>query len=300
MRRQVAQAKAAGIDGFIVSWKDLPVNNRRLEALMTVARSMSFKLAVIYEGLNFGRAPLPVRKVGADLQMFLRDYAATRCSGSSTSPWSSGPAPGSSPPGTSSGSPDPCGVRCWCSPRRRAHRATNGWPAASTATRTTGRRSTRRPTPATRPGSTAMSDTVHRSGGPVDRAVRPGLRRAPGGRHQGGAPPGRRHAAPGVRRRGLLLTRRPGPDLLERVQREHARRAQPEERGPVPLRPLGPLQGRRGPGVAVGRGLQRGSGGRRRRPDRAARPRRVRRPPAARRRSPLRPQGQDRAGPWPL
>ena len=76
MRRQVAQAKAAGIDGFIVSWKDLPVNNRRLEALMAVARSMSFKLAVIYEGLNFGRAPLPARTVGADLQMFLRDYAA--------------------------------------------------------------------------------------------------------------------------------------------------------------------------------------------------------------------------------
>ena len=76
MRRQIAQAKAAGIDGFIVSWKDLPVNNRRLEALMTVARSMGFKLAVIYEGLNFGRAPLPAQKVDADLQMFLRDYAA--------------------------------------------------------------------------------------------------------------------------------------------------------------------------------------------------------------------------------
>ena len=27
MRRQIAQAKSAGIDGFIVSWKDLPVNN---------------------------------------------------------------------------------------------------------------------------------------------------------------------------------------------------------------------------------------------------------------------------------
>jgi hypothetical protein len=76
MRRQIAQAKAAGIDGFIVSWKDLPVNNRRLEALMTVARPMGFKLAVIYEGLNFGRAPLPARKVDADLQMFLREYAA--------------------------------------------------------------------------------------------------------------------------------------------------------------------------------------------------------------------------------
>ena len=38
MRRQIAQAKSAGIDGFIVSWKDAPVNNRRLEALVDVAQ----------------------------------------------------------------------------------------------------------------------------------------------------------------------------------------------------------------------------------------------------------------------
>ena len=76
MRRQIAQAKSAGIDGFIVSWKDVPVNNRRLEALATVARSMSFKLAIIYQGLNFTRDPLPADRVAADLQMFLHDYAA--------------------------------------------------------------------------------------------------------------------------------------------------------------------------------------------------------------------------------
>ena len=38
MRRQVAQAKAAGIDGFIVSWKDSPVNNRGSRLSITVAR----------------------------------------------------------------------------------------------------------------------------------------------------------------------------------------------------------------------------------------------------------------------
>jgi len=76
MRRQVAQAKSAGIDGFIVSWKDRPVNNRRLVALATVARSMSFKLAIIYQGLNFTRDPLPADRVAADLQTFLHEYAA--------------------------------------------------------------------------------------------------------------------------------------------------------------------------------------------------------------------------------
>ena len=75
MRRQVAQAKAAGIDGFIVSWKDSPVNNRRLEDLVTVARAAHFKLAVIYQGLNFSRDPLPVARVAADMAFFQREYA---------------------------------------------------------------------------------------------------------------------------------------------------------------------------------------------------------------------------------
>jgi hypothetical protein len=75
MRRQVQQAQSVGIDGFIVSWKDSPVNNRRLEALMRVAADAHFKLAVIYQGLDFYRHPLPVARVAADFKLFNTRYA---------------------------------------------------------------------------------------------------------------------------------------------------------------------------------------------------------------------------------
>ena len=60
MRHQIEQAKSAGITGFIVSWKDTPLNDQRLELLMRVAAQEHFKLAMIYEGLDFSRNPLPV------------------------------------------------------------------------------------------------------------------------------------------------------------------------------------------------------------------------------------------------
>jgi hypothetical protein len=75
MRRQVAEAKHAGINGFIVSWKDSPVNNRRLERMMKVSRENDFKLAVIYQGLDFHRKPLPITRVAADLDLFNTKYA---------------------------------------------------------------------------------------------------------------------------------------------------------------------------------------------------------------------------------
>ncbi len=60
IEKQVSEAKSAGIEGFIVSWKSSATNNRRLEALIKVARAADFKLAVIYQGLDFSRQPLPV------------------------------------------------------------------------------------------------------------------------------------------------------------------------------------------------------------------------------------------------
>ncbi|MCW2725596.1 MAG: hypothetical protein JWN35_2517 [Frankiales bacterium] len=75
MRRHIQEAKAVGIEGFIVSWKDSPTNDRRLHVLMEVARSENFKLAMIYQGLDFSRKPLPVRRVAADMLTFQRDYA---------------------------------------------------------------------------------------------------------------------------------------------------------------------------------------------------------------------------------
>jgi hypothetical protein len=76
MRTHIRWAKSAGIDGFIVSWKSTPVNDRRLRLLMTVAREeKDFGITVIYQGLDFRRRPLPVAKVAADFAEFRRLYA---------------------------------------------------------------------------------------------------------------------------------------------------------------------------------------------------------------------------------
>jgi len=75
MRHQIVQAKSAGITGFIVSWKDTPLNDQRLELLMRVAAQEHFKLAMIYEGLDFSRKPLPVSQVAADFVTFRDKFA---------------------------------------------------------------------------------------------------------------------------------------------------------------------------------------------------------------------------------
>jgi hypothetical protein len=75
MRQHIEWAKSAGIDGFIVSWKDTTTNARRLQLLMSVARQMNFKLALIYQGLDFSRNPLPVTQVAADFLTFSKEYA---------------------------------------------------------------------------------------------------------------------------------------------------------------------------------------------------------------------------------
>ena len=75
MQRHIEEAQSAGIDGFIVSWKSTTTNNRRLEALIKVARAANFKLAVIYQGLDFSRDPLPVERIASDFKFFERRYA---------------------------------------------------------------------------------------------------------------------------------------------------------------------------------------------------------------------------------
>jgi len=77
MRHQIVQAKSAGITGFIVSWKDTPLNDQRLELLMRVAAQEHFKLAMIYEGLDFSRKPLPVSQVAADFVTFRDRFAGS-------------------------------------------------------------------------------------------------------------------------------------------------------------------------------------------------------------------------------
>lgn len=75
MRQHIRWAKDAGIDGFIVSWKGTYKLNRRLQQLVRIAEQENFKLAIIYESLDFERHPLPVEQVDADLNYFIERYA---------------------------------------------------------------------------------------------------------------------------------------------------------------------------------------------------------------------------------
>ena len=67
LRAQVRQARSAGIDGFLTSWKQTPALDRRLGLLIRIARSEGLDLGVVYESLDFSRAPLPVATVVRDM-----------------------------------------------------------------------------------------------------------------------------------------------------------------------------------------------------------------------------------------
>lgn len=76
MRQQIQEAKAAGINGFIVSWKSTDVLNRRLNQLAQISQEENFKLAIIYQGLDFNRDPLPATQVANDLDYFIQNFAS--------------------------------------------------------------------------------------------------------------------------------------------------------------------------------------------------------------------------------
>jgi Glycosyl hydrolase family 99 len=78
MRQHIRWAKAAGIEGFIVSWKSTPKLDARLAKLVEVARQERFELALIYQGLDFEREPLPVARIGHDLDTFRDRYGRER------------------------------------------------------------------------------------------------------------------------------------------------------------------------------------------------------------------------------
>ena len=63
LEQHVRWAQYAGIDGFIVSWKHTPALDARLRKLIAIADRLDFKLAIIYQGLDFYRRPLPVARV---------------------------------------------------------------------------------------------------------------------------------------------------------------------------------------------------------------------------------------------
>ncbi len=76
MRRHVRAAKAAGITGFLVSWKDTPQLDARLDKLVQVAAQEHFTLGIVYQGLDVRREPLPVARVRADLVGFAKRWGA--------------------------------------------------------------------------------------------------------------------------------------------------------------------------------------------------------------------------------
>lgn len=75
IRQHIRWAKDAGISGFIVSWKSTARLDQRLDKLLEVANEESFKLGIIYQGLDFEREPLEVARIAEDLDIFLSRYA---------------------------------------------------------------------------------------------------------------------------------------------------------------------------------------------------------------------------------
>jgi hypothetical protein len=75
MRRQVSLAKRAGIDGFLVSWKDTAVLDHRLDAIVGVSAAAGFKLGIVFEGLDFQRNPLPLEEVEQSFRYLATHYA---------------------------------------------------------------------------------------------------------------------------------------------------------------------------------------------------------------------------------
>ena len=81
LRDQVRQARGAGIDGFLTSWKSTPTLNRRLELLLRVAAAEHFTVGVVYEALDFTRHPLPVSTVRSDMLYLVQRWGADLRSG---------------------------------------------------------------------------------------------------------------------------------------------------------------------------------------------------------------------------
>lgn len=76
MNWQIQQAEAAGLTGFIVSWKNTATYRTILPVLESVANQDNFKLAMAYEGLDASKQPLPVSQVAADFRYFAATYAS--------------------------------------------------------------------------------------------------------------------------------------------------------------------------------------------------------------------------------
>jgi hypothetical protein len=73
---QIRRAQAAGISGFIVSWKNNAWYQRTMPLLENAANRQHFKLIMAYESLNLGGRRLPAFRVRTDYGYFVTHYAA--------------------------------------------------------------------------------------------------------------------------------------------------------------------------------------------------------------------------------
>jgi hypothetical protein len=73
--QHIAEARAAGIDGLIVSWKHEQRLDDALSVLVDEATKAGMKLILLYQGLDFDRLPLDDSVVANDLTWFLDNYA---------------------------------------------------------------------------------------------------------------------------------------------------------------------------------------------------------------------------------
>ena len=89
---QIQRAQAAGISGFIVSWKNNTTYQRIVPLLENAANAHHFKLAMAYESLDRRGQHLPVSHVRADFRYFVTHYAGnaawSRVSGKPLTVWS--------------------------------------------------------------------------------------------------------------------------------------------------------------------------------------------------------------------
>ncbi|MCA1702192.1 MAG: hypothetical protein LC808_02540 [Actinobacteria bacterium] len=74
IHQHVAWARQAGIDGLLVSWKHVSRLDAPLATLVGEARAHGLKLILLYEGLDFHRAPISPSQVGDDLAWFVATY----------------------------------------------------------------------------------------------------------------------------------------------------------------------------------------------------------------------------------
>ena len=75
MREHIRMAQQAGIDGFIVMWRNTPKYNRRLSKLIDLANGQGFRLAVNYRVSDAQNEPTDIAKVGKDLDYFINNHA---------------------------------------------------------------------------------------------------------------------------------------------------------------------------------------------------------------------------------